>query len=76
MNTMNLVTNTSAVSQADAATMSRTTDLTTLNAQKMEDWFAQAGLAVIEVSHCASASCPICFHNGVTEGVTEPAQAA
>jgi hypothetical protein len=45
MNTMNLVT----------------TDLTALNSTEIEAWFADAGLPVTEVSHCATADCPVCF---------------
>ncbi len=45
MNTMNLVT----------------TDLTALDSTELEAWFTDAGLAVTEVSHCATADCPVCF---------------
>ena len=36
-------------------------DLTTLDTPDLEAWFADVGLGVIEVSHCASATCPVCF---------------
>lgn len=64
MNTMNLVTTTTPTTLIG--------DLTTLGAQEVEDWFAEAGLAVTEVAHCDTASCPVCFgHNS-----SEAAQAA
>ncbi len=53
MNTMNLATTDDI--------QNRTSDLTTLASQDLEAWFADAGLAVTEVAHCASASCPVCF---------------
>ena len=53
MNTMNLVTTIPATNAA--------ADLTTLSTPDLEAWFADAGLDVAEVSHCASATCPVCF---------------
>ena len=61
MSTMNLVT---------------TTDLTTLDFTQLEAWFADAGLAVTEVSHCATAGCPVCFPFEAAESVAEGPLAA
>ena len=58
MNTMNLVTTLPTQSNL---TTSRTADLTTLDSTQLEAWFADTGLAVTAVSHCASADCPVCF---------------
>ena len=58
MNTMNLVPTIPATNMPDNG---NTVDLTTLNAPDLEAWFADAGLGVAEVSHCASARCPVCF---------------
>jgi len=58
MNTMNLVTTTPA--QMNPMT-GRTADLTTFDSTELEAWFADAGLAVTAVSHCATADCPVCF---------------
>jgi hypothetical protein len=60
MNTMNLVT----------------TDLTTLDSTELEAWFADVGLAVTEVSHCATADCPVCFPFETAKNEAEGALAA
>ncbi len=60
MNTMNLATTTATENRAD--------DLTTLSSRELEAWFADAGLSVTEVAHCASASCPVCFPLDLAEG--------
>jgi hypothetical protein len=58
MNTMNLVTTTPTTPIGD---------LTTVGAQEVQDWFAEAGLAVTEVAHCDTASCPVCFGHDSSE---------
>ena len=58
MNTMNLVTTLPTQSNL---TTNRTADLTTLDSTQLEAWFADAGLAVTAVTHCASADCSVCF---------------
>jgi hypothetical protein len=60
MNTMNLVP----------------TDLTVLNSTELEAWFADAGLAVTDVLHCARADCPVCFPFEAAKNVAKDPLAA
>jgi hypothetical protein len=38
-----------------------TTDLTTLDDEALEAYFADAGLTVSVLTHCDDATCPVCF---------------
>lgn len=67
MNTMNLV---NTIAMQTNLTTSRTADLTTLTSTELETWFGDAGLAVTEVSHCATADCPVCFPFEAAKNVT------
>jgi hypothetical protein len=53
-----------------------TTDLTVLNSTELEAWFADAGLPVTEVSHCATADCRVCFPFEAANNVAEDTLAA
>jgi hypothetical protein len=42
-------------------TTTPTTDLTTLDDDALEAYFADAGLAVSVLPHCDDVTCPVCF---------------
>jgi len=68
MKKMNLVTTAPATNTSE--------DLTLLGSHELESWFADAGLTVTEVAHCANMSCPICFTEQGTRARPAAARAA